>query len=133
MTSPPGGEQSSQPEPSGWSSQPDSGQWQQAPQWQQPPYGQAPETNGRATAAMVTGILSLLICAPAGIAAVIVGNGAKNQIDQSGGLQGGRGMAVAGVVMGWIAIAVMIIGIIFSVLFFAGLAASGGAGAGTGI
>lgn len=72
----------------------------------------APQTNGKAIWALVLGILSIIPCGLfAGIPAVILGNMAKNEIDASGGVQSGRGMAVAGFVLG-------IIGVVLSVLGF---------------
>ena len=36
------------------------------------------------------------------IVALVFGYIAKNQIDASGGMQRGRGMAIAGIVLGWV-------------------------------
>jgi Na+-driven multidrug efflux pump len=60
-----------------------------------------PKANGSATAALVFGILGLLI-GILSVPALIFGYSAKGQIDRSGGVQGGRGMAIAGIVLGWI-------------------------------
>ena len=38
--------------------------------------------------------------------AEVLGYIAKNQIDQSGGTQQGRGMAVAGIIIGWVGIGI---------------------------
>jgi hypothetical protein len=62
-----------------------------------------PRTNGMAVASMVLGIL--WIWGIGAILALVFGYLAKSQIDQSGGTQAGRGMAVAGIVLGWIGIA----------------------------
>jgi hypothetical protein len=43
------------------------------------------------------------------ILALVFGYIAKSQIDRTGGLQGGRGMAIAGIVLGWIGIATLIL------------------------
>jgi hypothetical protein len=73
--------------------------------------GVGPPTNGKATASMVLGILGLLFLYLIGpVLALIFGYQAKNEIEASGGAQGGRGMAIAGIVMGWI-------GIGFAILF----------------
>ena len=37
---------------------------------------------------------------------MVVGGNAKKQIDASGGREGGRGMATAGVVLGWVSVAI---------------------------
>ncbi|MDA0184729.1 DUF4190 domain-containing protein [Solirubrobacter phytolaccae] len=93
-------------------------QWQQPqdqPQWGGG--GQAPQqTSGKATAALVLGIVSIL-CVPliAGIIGVIIGGQAKKEIDSSGGRLGGRGMAQAGVILSWIGIAWGVLVIILAV------------------
>jgi hypothetical protein len=59
------------------------------------------KTNGSATAALVFGILGLLI-GILSVPALVFGYSARRQIDRSGGVHGGRGMAIAGIVLGWI-------------------------------
>ncbi len=91
-------------------------QWQQPqdqPQWGGG--GQAPQsTPGKATAALVLGIVSIVLCPLiCGILAVVFGGQAKREIDASGGRLGGRGMAQAGVICGWVGIAE---GILFGLL-----------------
>lgn len=68
-----------------------------------PAYGApaAPKANGMAVAALVLGITGFLCCIPA-ILALVFGYISKGQIDKSNGTQGGRGMAVAGIVLGWV-------------------------------
>jgi hypothetical protein len=65
------------------------------------PYVVQQRTNGMSIASLVLGILGWLYLIPA-ILALIFGYVGKKQIDQSGGAQGGRGMAVAGIVLGWV-------------------------------
>ena len=67
-------------------------------------------TNGLAIASMVLGILWLWWIGS--ILALIFGYVAKSQIDQSGGRQAGRGMAIAGIVLGWIGVGFMVLGLI---------------------
>jgi hypothetical protein len=101
------------------------GQPQPQPQWgqQQPYYGQ--QTPGSATAALILGICSLVICGIiCGPLAIVYGNRAKREIDMSGGRLGGRGMATAGVIMGWIAVALTVVFI--AVIVIAVAASSGG-------
>jgi hypothetical protein len=43
------------------------------------------------------------------ILALVFGYVAKSQIDRSGGTQSGRGMAIAGIVLGWIGVAVLVV------------------------
>jgi hypothetical protein len=62
-----------------------------------PAYGAyAPSTNGMAVAAFVLGLLSFSVLA------IIFGHIALSQIKRSQGTQGGRGLAIAGVILGWI-------------------------------
>jgi hypothetical protein len=55
-----------------------------------------------AIAAMVLGIIWLYWIGS--ILALVFGYVAKSQIDASRGTQGGRGMAVAGIVLGWVGV-----------------------------
>lgn len=70
-----------------------------------PPGGYAPSgTNTKSVWALVLGIVGLLCCAFfTGVPAIILGRSAQREIDTSGGIQGGRGMATAGFVLGIIA------------------------------
>jgi hypothetical protein len=52
----------------------------------------------------VLGIAILCTGIIGGILAVIFGNVALNRIDQAQGAEKGRGLAIAGIVLGWIAI-----------------------------
>jgi Domain of unknown function (DUF4190) len=72
-----------------------------------------PPNNGMAVASMVLGILGLigLIWVISPILALVFGYVSKGQIDRSGGRQGGRGFAIAGIVMGWVGIAFSILAI----------------------
>jgi hypothetical protein len=55
-------------------------------------------------------VLGLCFCFGfTGILAVVFGNLAKNKIDASNGTEKGRGMAIAGIVLGWIGIALLAI------------------------
>lgn len=60
-------------------------------------------TDGYAIAALVCGIASFASCGLLGILAVIFGNTAKRRIEQDPSLEG-DGMAVAGIILGWISI-----------------------------
>ena len=62
-------------------------------------------TNGLAIAAMVLGILWIYWIGS--ILALVFGYVAKGQIDRSAGRQGGRGMAIAGIVLGWIGLGLL--------------------------
>ena len=65
----------------------------------------AQQTNGKATAAMVLGLLSLLLWFFTGIPAVILGHMALNEIRASNGTQGGSGQAITGLILGYLAVA----------------------------
>lgn len=88
------------------------------------PYGapayQARTTNGMAIASLVCGVAGFVTCISA-IPAVILGHIARKQIRESGGTQQGEGMALAGLIIGYILIALLAA----YVLFFVVLAASG--------
>jgi hypothetical protein len=71
---------------------------------------QPAETNGAAIASLVLGILAVTSAGPlAGVPAVICGHIALNQIRNSRRPQSGEGMAIAGLVMGYISIALTVI------------------------
>jgi hypothetical protein len=104
-------------QPSGWQSewnQPYGDQpWQTpaptnqpaAPQasWQQLPG--APQSSGKSTAALVLGIAGLVLCPLfCSVPALVLGYQARREIARSGGKLTGRGVATAGVVLGWIGV-----------------------------
>ena len=62
--------------------------------------------NGMAVTSLVLGLFGWCFFVP-GILAVIFGNLALGQIATSAGRQKGRGMAIAGIVLGWISIALL--------------------------
>ena len=76
-----------------------------------------PVTNGLAIASMICGILSLVffcVCGGffLGIPAVICGHLSLNQLNAPGNSQQGRGMAIAGLICGYLGIAILIIGML---------------------
>lgn len=87
------------------------------PAYGQPAYGQpqlgqpgyVPPTNGKATAALITGIVSVVLAfccigALSGIVAIILGIRARGEIQATNGQQGGDGMALAGIITGLVSI-----------------------------
>ena len=68
---------------------------------------QPQSTNGFAIASLVLGILWIYWIGSA--LALIFGYIAKSQIDSSGGRQSGRGMAIAGIVLGWIGVGILVL------------------------
>lgn len=101
--------------PPGYGQQPGYGPPGYNPQWQQP-YA-TPVTNGMAIASMVLGILWLYWIGS--ILALVFGYIAKRQIDEAGGRQSGRGMAVAGIVLGWIGVGFLALFVLFGLGFAA--------------
>jgi Domain of unknown function (DUF4190) len=73
------------------------------------PYPPARSTNGMAIAAMVLGIVWVYWIGS--ILAVIFGHVALNEIRRT--KQGGEGMAIAGIVLGWIGVGILCIVLLF--------------------
>lgn len=83
------------------------------------PYQPAPypvyyqESNSKATAALVLGIVGLFVCPLICSAiALILGSQAKKEIAASGGMMSGESAATAGIILGWVGIVLSLIGII---------------------
>ena len=76
----------------------------------QPQY-QAPKTNGLAVTSMILGIL--WVCWVGSLLAVIFGHVGLSQIKKSNGTQAGRGFAIAGLVLGYLGIAFLILALLF--------------------
>jgi hypothetical protein len=76
-----------------------------------PMYGAAgpPTTDGGAIAAMVCGIVGLLLCPPAAIVAIVLGFTAKGRITRSNGHLTGGGMATAGIVLGFVWVGLFVV------------------------
>lgn len=117
MSQPPGKPDPNDPwagpagEPGGRPGQPGYGQYGYSPYgYGQTPYGQPPGTNGKAIAALWTGIgaLVLSLCCGAGLlagpVAIVLGVKGRGEIRAGGDVQGGEGMAVAGIISGALAV-----------------------------
>jgi hypothetical protein len=79
-----------------------------------------PLTSGKATAALILGILGVLSCQVLGIAAIILGNEATAEIAASEGRLGGEQLAKVGIILGWIGVALLalvIVVVTFGLLF----------------
>ena len=93
-----------------WLNPPPQGQYPGQGQYPYPggyfPPPQQPPTDGKATASLVFGILSLIPCLLflMGIPAIILGHLSRGDIKRSMGRLGGGGMALAGLIMGYISI-----------------------------
>lgn len=88
-----------------------------------PPHGSPPpqqyvqqRTNGFAVASLVLGILWLFWVGS--ILALVFGYIAKSQVDGAGGAQGGRGLAIAGIVLGWVGVGTLLLVIAFGDVTF---------------
>jgi type II secretory pathway pseudopilin PulG len=95
---------------SGWLNVPP-GQTQYPPQQAYPPQAQPypgqyqPQTDGKATASLVLGILSILCFGLlTGLPAIILGHISRGNIEQSRGRLTGGGMALAGLILGYVSI-----------------------------
>jgi hypothetical protein len=87
----------------------------------QQPYGPS-ETNLLSIISLISGILAWLgIFGLGGLVAVITGHMAKGQIASSAGRQTGDGLATAGLVLGYLNLALFVLGICLALLIFAGV------------
>ena len=78
--------------------------------------------NGYAIASFVLGIVGIFVFPLVGsILALIFGYIARNEIDGSAGTQTGRGLAVAGIVLGWVGVALAVVLFVVVVLFLVAL------------
>ena len=92
----------------------------------QPPYYPAPppvaQTNSLAIVSLIAGILAWTLCPGLGAPiAIICGHIAKGQIRDSMGRMTGDGLATAGLVLGYIEIALALIGICVYLIFVVGI------------
>ncbi len=91
------------------------------------PYGPGPypvmaqTSNSKATASLILGIVGLFICPiVCSVLAIVLGSSAKSEIAASGGWQMGESNAKAGIILGWIGLAIGIIGgVIWAILMIA--------------
>jgi uncharacterized protein DUF4190 len=83
------------------------------PGW--PPPGPVPD-EGRATTALVLGILGMTICSVLAPIAWVMGRNSMRAIDASGGRLGGRGKAQAGFILGIVGTALLALGVVLLVL-----------------
>jgi hypothetical protein len=75
-----------------------------------PPPGLAPaSTNGLATAALVLGAVGWIPCGIGSLVAIVLGFIARTQIRESQGRQGGDGLALAGIILGFIGVGIWLL------------------------
>lgn len=87
-------------------------------QYQPVPFG-GQQTNGMAIAALICGVLQIFFWFLAGVPAVVLGHMARKQIRQTG--QAGDGMALAGLILGYLGLALTAL---FILLIVVGLIAT---------
>jgi Domain of unknown function (DUF4190)/zinc-ribbon domain len=86
---------------------------QSGAQWSSPAgFASVPRTNGMAIASLVLGLVWVFWIGS--VLAVIFGFMAIREIDASGGAQNGRGLAVAGIILGFLSLAGLVVAIIVS-------------------
>jgi hypothetical protein len=97
-----------------------------APPAAYPGYGYAgpAKTNGLAIAALVCALVGLFTCLPATVGAIL-GHVARRQIRERG--EDGDGLALAGIIVGWIVTALYVGYLAFVVIAILGLAGAQGA------
>lgn len=87
------------------------------------PYSPAQPTEPLATASLVCGILSWVCLGPlAGIPAIICGHIARGRIERSAGALGGAGLALAGLILGYLSTLALIAFFVIFIVFGAAAA-----------
>ncbi len=89
---------------------------------QQPQYASSPPTNTMAVVSLISGILSWVMFPLIGaVVAIITGHMARKEISSSMGAQSGDGLAVAGLVLGYLNLVLMCLSLVFVLLLFGGM------------
>ena len=89
------------------------------------PYGQIPTTSSWAIISLISGVLAWLgLFGLGGIAAVICGHVAKNEIHKHPTTITGDGLATIGLVLGYLNIILVLLGICLAILVIAGVIAA---------
>jgi hypothetical protein len=84
---------------------------------------QARTTSSLAIASLVSGILGWTLLPFIGtLVAIITGHMARGEIRRSGGTLDGDGMAIGGLILGWLSALLWIVGILVLFMFLGGLA-----------
>ncbi len=91
------------------------------------PAGSQPENNTMALISLIASILGLTLFPFIGsIVGLILGYMAKKQIEESQGMEGGEDLAKWGIILGWVGIALGLLGCCSFFFLFGGLAMLGG-------
>jgi len=93
----------------------------------QPPYSRPPQDHPQTTTILILGICGLVLCQVLGPFAWSMGNKALREIDASGGQLGGRDTVNVGRILGMVATALLVLGVlagVFFVILGVGLAAN---------
>lgn len=86
---------------------------------------QARPWNGYAIAALVLGIVGIAgIPLVPSILALVFGYKAREEIDRSGGVEQGRGLAVAGIVLGWVGVGLVALVAVVAIIVLVAVAAA---------
>ncbi|KRG63883.1 membrane protein [Stenotrophomonas humi] len=81
------------------------------------------QTSSYAVISLVAGILGWTLLPFLGsICAIIFGHMGRGEIRRSDGQMEGDGLAIAGLILGWLSVAMWVIGILLFIVFFGGLA-----------
>ncbi|WP_313317493.1 DUF4190 domain-containing protein [Stenotrophomonas sp.] len=84
---------------------------------------QVRQTSSFAVVSLVAGILGWTLLPFLGsLAAIIFGHMARGEIRRSNGQLDGDGLAIAGLVMGWLSVAMWVLVVVVFIAFFGGLA-----------
>lgn len=80
-------------------------------------YPAGPPNASTAVAALVLGILGIILCPLLGPVAWVLGRKGEREVDSSGGAVGGRSLATAGKVLGMIGTFFILIGLAIAVAY----------------
>lgn len=84
-----------------------------------PYYESRPENSTMAIVSLVAGILGLtLLPGIASVVAIITGYMAQKEIRESGGRLEGENLARIGLILGWVAVALFVLGVCCALIFF---------------
>ncbi|HMN35247.1 MAG TPA: DUF4190 domain-containing protein [Chiayiivirga sp.] len=87
------------------------------------PTSSARTTSTLAVVSLISGIVSWLALPMVGaIVAIITGHMGRSEIRRSGGTVDGDGLAIAGLVLGYLQLTLVVLGVIALFVFFGGLA-----------